>query len=112
MDLLQSGIDLVRDEEGVFRVLEDNVRVPSGVSYVISNRRALLVLIVGDVLFAGSVGRTDFPLGSFDDLVRSVREKLWPLGDVTFVPGHGPASTFAHERRTNPFVGDVALAAA
>ncbi len=64
---------------------------------------------VGDVLFQGSIGRTDFPGGSFDDLVRSVTEKLWPLGDVTFVPGHGPASTFAHERRTNPFVGDAAL---
>ncbi len=65
---------------------------------------------VGDVLFQGSIGRTDFPLGSHDDLIRSVVEKLWPLGDVTFVPGHGPASTFAHERRTNPFVGDAALA--
>ncbi|SFP87478.1 MBL fold metallo-hydrolase [Sphingomonas rubra] len=65
---------------------------------------------VGDVLFQGSVGRTDFPLGSFDDLVRSVTTRLWPLGDVTFIPGHGPASTFAHERRTNPFVGDAALA--
>ena len=64
---------------------------------------------VGDVLFQGSIGRTDFPLGSFDDLVTSVTTKLWPLGDVTFIPGHGPASTFAHERRTNPFVGDAAL---
>jgi glyoxylase-like metal-dependent hydrolase (beta-lactamase superfamily II) len=64
---------------------------------------------VGDVLFQGSIGRTDFPLGSFDDLVTSVVTKLWPLGDVTFIPGHGPASTFAHERRTNPFVGDAAL---
>jgi glyoxylase-like metal-dependent hydrolase (beta-lactamase superfamily II) len=64
---------------------------------------------VGDVLFQGSIGRTDFPLGSHEDLIRSVRKKLWPLGDVTFVPGHGPASTFAHERRTNPFVGDAAL---
>ena len=64
---------------------------------------------VGDVLFQGSIGRTDFPLGNFDDLVTSVVTKLWPLGDVTFIPGHGPASTFAHERRTNPFVGDAAL---
>ena len=64
---------------------------------------------VGDVLFQGSIGRTDFPLGSHDNLIRSVREKLWPLGDVAFVPGHGPASTFAHERRTNPFVGDAVL---
>jgi len=65
---------------------------------------------VGDVLFQGSIGRTDFPLGSFDDLVASVTQKLWPLGDVTFIPGHGQPSTFGHERRTNPFVGDAALA--
>ncbi len=62
---------------------------------------------VGDVLFAGSIGRTDFPRGNHDDLVRSVKQKLWPLGDdVTFVPGHGPVSTLGHERRTNPYVRD------
>lgn len=66
--------------------------------------------LVGDVLFQGSVGRTDFPLSDHDALIRSVTDRLWPLGDVTFVPGHGPASTFAHERRTNPFVGDAVLA--
>jgi glyoxylase-like metal-dependent hydrolase (beta-lactamase superfamily II) len=65
---------------------------------------------VGDVLFQGSVGRTDLPGGDHAQLVRSVVEKLWPLGDVTFIPGHGQPSTFAHERRTNPFVGDAALA--
>ena len=63
--------------------------------------------IVGDVLFQGSVGRTDFPRGNHQDLVNSIRGKLWPLGDdVTFVPGHGPLSTFGAERRTNPFVAD------
>jgi len=62
---------------------------------------------VGDVLFAGSVGRTDFPRGNFDDLANSIRGKLWPLGDdVKFLPGHGPMSTFGHERKTNPFVAD------
>ena len=62
---------------------------------------------VGDVLFAGSVGRTDFPKGNFDDLVQSIRGRLWPLGDdVRFVPGHGPMSTFGHEKSTNPFVAD------
>jgi glyoxylase-like metal-dependent hydrolase (beta-lactamase superfamily II) len=67
---------------------------------------------VGDVLFAGSIGRTDFPRGDHDTLVRSITEKLWPLGDdVTFVPGHGPASTFGQERRNNPFVGDQVLKA-
>ncbi len=60
---------------------------------------------VGDVLFAGSIGRTDFPRGDFDTLIRSIREQLWPLGDdVAFICGHGPMSTFGHERKTNPFV--------
>ncbi|WP_049020412.1 MBL fold metallo-hydrolase, partial [Burkholderia cenocepacia] len=69
--------------------------------------RAHRIAIVGDVLFAGSIGRTDFPRGNHEDLVRSIKEKLWPLGDdVTFVPGHGPVSTFGDERRTNPFVSD------
>ena len=66
--------------------------------------------IVGDVLFKGSVGRTDFPRGDFQQLADAITGKLWPLGDATtFVPGHGPTSTFGEERRTNPFVGDAAL---
>jgi glyoxylase-like metal-dependent hydrolase (beta-lactamase superfamily II) len=65
------------------------------------------VAFVGDVLFAGSIGRTDFPGGDYDTLIRAIREKLLPLGDdVRFVPGHGPMSTFGEERRSNPFVGD------
>jgi hydroxyacylglutathione hydrolase len=61
---------------------------------------------VGDVLFAGSVGRTDFPQGNFDQLVASITQRLWPMGDDTvFIPGHGPESTFGHERRSNPYVG-------
>lgn len=64
---------------------------------------------VGDVLFQGSIGRTDLPGGDHAQLIRSVVTKLWPLGDVTFIPGHGAASTFAHERRHNPFVGDDVL---
>ncbi len=64
---------------------------------------------VGDVLFQGSIGRTDFPRGDYATLIRSIRENLFPLGDeVRFVPGHGPMSTFGQERRTNPFVGDGA----
>ncbi len=67
--------------------------------------------LVGDVLFAGSIGRTDFPQGNHRHLIDSITGRLWPLGDdVTFVPGHGPTSTFGQERRTNPFVGDSALA--
>jgi glyoxylase-like metal-dependent hydrolase (beta-lactamase superfamily II) len=69
--------------------------------------RATKTAFVGDVLFRGSIGRTDFPRGDFETLIRSIRERLWPLGeDVTFVPGHGPLSTFGEERRSNPFVGD------
>ena len=65
------------------------------------------VAFVGDVLFAGSIGRTDFPGGDYDTLIRAIREKLFTLGDdVQFVPGHGPMSTFGEERRSNPFVAD------
>jgi len=62
---------------------------------------------VGDVLFKGSIGRTDFPKGDHQQLLDSIKLKLWPLGDdITFVPGHGPQSTFAQEKASNPFVAD------
>ncbi len=65
------------------------------------------IAFVGDVLFAGSIGRTDFPRGDHARLIDSIRTRLWPLGDETvFVPGHGPESTFGQERRLNPFVAD------
>ena len=61
---------------------------------------------VGDVLFAGSIGRTDFPQGNHQDLLDSITQRLWPMGDDTvFIPGHGPESTFGRERRSNPYVG-------
>ncbi len=60
---------------------------------------------VGDVLFAGSIGRTDFPGGDHDTLIASITQRLWPLGDETvFIPGHGPESSFGRERRSNPYV--------
>jgi glyoxylase-like metal-dependent hydrolase (beta-lactamase superfamily II) len=60
---------------------------------------------VGDVLFAGSIGRTDFPGGDHDTLISSITQRLWPMGDDTvFIPGHGPESTFGRERRSNPYV--------
>ena len=104
------------------RWLEDGDRVTVGASelevlycpghtpgHIVFFSRADQVALVGDVLFQGSIGRTDFPRGDHATLIRSIRTKLWPLGDdVTFVPGHGPASTFGHERRTNPFVADGA----
>lgn len=66
--------------------------------------------LVGDVLFHGSIGRTDFPQGNHQDLLGSIAKKLWPLGnDVQFIPGHGPMSTFGEERKTNPFVADSQL---
>ncbi|MEM6414851.1 MAG: MBL fold metallo-hydrolase [Pseudomonadota bacterium] len=75
--------------------------------HVIFFQRDKNLAFVGDVLFAGSIGRTDFPLCDHDALIRSVTDKLWPLGeDVRFVPGHGEMSTFAAERKTNPFVAD------
>ncbi|HLL59563.1 MAG TPA: MBL fold metallo-hydrolase [Allosphingosinicella sp.] len=67
--------------------------------------------LVGDVLFQGSIGRTDFPMSNHEDLLDAIVTKLWPLGDQTaFIPGHGAMSSFGHERRSNPFVGDRALA--
>ena len=66
--------------------------------------------IVGDVLFNGSIGRTDLPGGNFDQLIESVKTKLWPLGsDIDFIPGHGPVSTFKAERLSNAFVSDSVL---
>lgn len=64
---------------------------------------------VGDLLFAGSIGRTDLPGGAFETLARSVKTRIFPLGDAVHVlPGHGPATTVGHERAHNPFVGDHA----
>lgn len=76
--------------------------------HVVFHHPEAKLAVVGDVLFAGSIGRTDFPRGNHQDLIDSITQKLWPLGgDVTFIPGHGPTSTFGHERLTNPFVADA-----
>jgi len=73
------------------------------------NKKNKLAL-VGDVLFNGSIGRTDLPGGNFELLIESVKNKLWPLGnEIKFIPGHGPVSTFATERESNPFVSDNVL---
>jgi hydroxyacylglutathione hydrolase len=75
--------------------------------HVVFHHAPSQLAFVGDVLFAGSVGRSDFPRGNHDDLIASIRERLFPLGDeIRFVPGHGPLSTFGEERRSNPFVAD------
>ena len=79
--------------------------------HVVFFHREARLAQVGDVLFQGSIGRTDFPKGDLGQLIASITGKLWPLGDdVAFVPGHGPMSTFGQERRTNPYVSDAALA--
>lgn len=81
--------------------------------HVIFHHEPSRLAIVGDVLFKGSIGRTDFPLGNHQDLIDAITGKLWPLGnDITFVPGHGPLSSFGQERASNPFVGDRALGVA
>ena len=73
--------------------------------HVVFFHRGIKLALVGDVLFAGSIGRSDFPGGDHDTLIRSIKNKLFPLGeDVTFISGHGPVSTFGQEMRTNPFV--------
>ena len=73
--------------------------------HVVFFSRSAELAIVGDVLFAGSIGRTDFPRGDYDTLISSIKDKLLPLGDaVEFVPGHGPNSTFGRERKSNPYV--------
>jgi glyoxylase-like metal-dependent hydrolase (beta-lactamase superfamily II) len=75
--------------------------------HVVIYNQDMKIAFVGDVLFRGSVGRTDFPKSDPQALIDSIRTKLWPLGgDMRFVPGHGPMSTFGAERADNPFVGD------
>jgi len=98
------GGDTVRFGNVELEVLHCPGHTPGHVVFFDRGRR---LAWVGDVLFKGSIGRTDFPRGDYAALIDSIRGRLWPLGDdVTFIPGHGPASTFGAERRTNPFVGD------
>lgn len=79
--------------------------------HVVFHHAPSKLAIVGDVIFQGSIGRTDFPMGNHQDLLDAITGKLWPLGgDTVFVPGHGQPSTFAQERKTNPFVADAVLA--
>jgi len=96
--------DSVQIGEEKLTVLHTPGHTPGHV--VFFNPTANLAL-VGDVLFRGSIGRTDFPRGDFNTLISSIREKLFPLGDdVAFISGHGPMSTFGNERRSNPFITD------
>lgn len=88
-----------------FEVREIPGHSPGHIVFVLQREKPYV--IGGDVLFRGSVGRTDFPGGSFDKLRSGIHRKLWTLSDDAVVyPGHGPATTIGHEKRTNPFVGD------
>jgi glyoxylase-like metal-dependent hydrolase (beta-lactamase superfamily II) len=100
---LEDG-DTVSVGNETLEVLHTPGHTPGHVTFF---HRGSRLALVGDVLFAGSIGRTDFPRGDHDTLLHSIRAKLWPLGDdVKFVPGHGPMSTFGEERVSNPFVAD------
>ncbi len=91
--------DLIIIGDITLRVLHTPGHTPGGIS-LFTDR----VVFVGDTLFAGSIGRTDFPGGNYHQLISSVREKLFPLGDdVVVYPGHGPETTIGQEKRTNPF---------
>ena len=101
--------DTVRFGEVELEVLHCPGHTPG---HVVFFHRPSHFAFVGDVLFEGSIGRTDFPMGNHQDLLDAITGKLWPLGDdVTFVPGHGRPSTFGRERQANPFVSDAAIAA-
>lgn len=94
--------DTVSFGDHVFEVLHCPGHAPGHVVYF---NRAARFAHVGDVLFAGSIGRTDLPGGDHEALIRSIKEKLLPLGDdIGFLCGHGPGSRFGDERRTNPFL--------
>lgn len=96
--------DSVQVGEEKLTVLHTPGHTPGHVMFFDSTANLALV---GDVLFRGSIGRTDFPRGDFNTLISSIREKLFPLGDdVAFISGHGPMSTFGSERRSNPFLID------
>lgn len=101
---LEEG-DVVEVGELRFEVIHCPGHTPG---HVVFFERGERLAVVGDVLFQGSIGRTDFPRGDHETLVNAIREKLFPLGDdVQFIPGHGPTSTFGAERRSNPFVGSA-----
>jgi hydroxyacylglutathione hydrolase len=105
---LQDG-DTVTVGELTFNVRHCPGHTPG---HVVFHHPESKLAIVGDVLFKGSIGRWDFPMGNHQQLIDSITQRLWPMGGETaFIPGHGPMSTFAHERATNPLVGDRALAA-
>ncbi|MCR5536127.1 MAG: MBL fold metallo-hydrolase [Succinivibrio sp.] len=103
-EFVQDGQELKLLSSLTLRVLATPGHTPGGVCFYCEQEQFLLC---GDTLFAGSIGRTDFPRGSFNDLITSIRERLLTLPDETRVlPGHGPDSTLGEERRSNPYLTD------
>ena len=100
-DILLKEGDVLTFGNFRLQVLHTPGHTPGGISLVMENNP---LVYVGDTLFAGSIGRTDFPGGDFNTLINGVREKLFALGDhYTVYPGHGPATTIGQERQYNPF---------
>jgi glyoxylase-like metal-dependent hydrolase (beta-lactamase superfamily II) len=98
---LEQG-DTVTVGEGQLSVLFTPGHTPGHIVFVDEQGRTAWV---GDVLFNGGIGRTDFPKGDHATLINAIKNTLLPVGDdVTFIPGHGPTSTLGHERQTNPFL--------
>lgn len=97
--------DIVQVGEEILDILHCPGHTPGHVVFI---QHSTKLAIVGDVLFKGSIGRTDLPKGNFNTLINSIRNNLWPLGkQFAFIPGHGPMSTFGEEMRSNPYVSNV-----
>jgi hydroxyacylglutathione hydrolase len=100
-DILLKENDILTFGQYRLKVLHTPGHTPGGISLVLEDHT---YVYVGDLLFAGSIGRTDFPGGSFDDLINAVKTKIFPLGDnYSVYPGHGPVTTVGQERKYNPF---------
>jgi hydroxyacylglutathione hydrolase len=100
-EILLKEDDLLQFGSLQLKVLHTPGHTLGGICLVLQNEP---IVYVGDTLFAGSIGRTDFPGGSFEDLIQSVKTKIFTLGDNYLVmPGHGPATTVGQERQYNPF---------
>ncbi len=99
--LLEEGDEIVLGRLNL-RVIHTPGHTPGGISLVSNN-----IIFTGDTLFAGGIGRTDLPGGSYQDLIKSIKERLLILGDDKIIyPGHGPDSTIGEEKRTNPYIID------
>jgi hydroxyacylglutathione hydrolase len=100
-DILLKENDILTFGQYRLKVLHTPGHTPGGISLVLEDHT---YVYVGDLLFAGSIGRTDFPGGSYDALINAVKTKIFPLGDnYSVYPGHGPVTTVAQERKYNPF---------